>query len=431
MKKIFLLFVVLCMFFAVSACAKDTENESTPSANTSESSSDENKQPSSEGQTSQTVFQGECPYEEQYAIWDITTEVFSDEALKELGADGFSGSDAEIAQQIFDWQKNNMDYAGPTDGYIDAGFGSRWNFMLPGIYPASKRIEHKNEEGKIYGICSDFAYIYVAIANAYGLESRVTTFPLEKHVEIFGELPEGAQDETTYRGLGREEYDLLNIELQENNINLTYDQIHRAIQGISTIEGHVAGMHNRAEVKIDGEWVAYDATRAFNDFPTNVEYDNADNYVPQNWDGIYNPIRLYAPEFYDSAIEHGPIDYDGLALYFSFGPQVVYTGVTDDFGNENRARDFDGLVNGDALLPYVDDSQGLADFLHLDPAVAAEEGYEELMKDFYEGTGRQFNIIADFLIYGDDEMDPELYVRQYNGITGDQLTVEEFNEYIK
>ena len=445
MKKILIVLLVMSLLFVAVSCNSKAIVENTPTDQKTEEAKvkeepegeeiEEEKEESEEEnpqmKRTDIVFQLEHPYVEQYEIWDITTEVFSDEILKELGADGFTGSDAEITQQIYDWQANNMEYAASTENYTDAGFGSRWNFMLPGIYPASKRLNHKNAEGKIYGICSDFSYIYVAIANAYDLDARVVTFPLKRHVELFGSLPEDVQEETTFRGLGHEEYDLLNIVLQENNIELTYDQIHRAIQGISTIEGHVQGMHSRAEVKIDGEWVAYDGTRAFGNFSINDEYNNADNYMVQNWDGIYNPIRLYAPEFQDSAIPNAPVDYDGLTLYFTFGPQVVYTGITDDFGNENRARDFDGLVNGDALLPYVADPQGLINFLHLKQSDVEDEGYKEIMSKFYEGTGRPLNIIADFLIYGDDVMDAEVYVRQYNGITGDTLTVEEFDEYLK
>ncbi len=418
-----LFLLIICVLSLSVACG--TNNENDPITQEIENEETINTK------DTETPFQGESPYDEQYEIWDISTEVFSEDILKKLGADGFSGTDAEIAQQIYDWQVTHMDFAGPTDNYTDAGYGSRWNFMIPGIYPASNRINHKTSDGKIYGICSDFAYIYTAIANAYELEVRVTTLPLEKHVELTGSLPLEVQDEETFRGLAREEYDLLNIILKENNINLTYDQVHRAIQGISTIEGHIQGMHSRAEVFLDGKWVAFDATRAFSDFLQNDIYNNDENYVLQNWDGIYNPIRLYAPSFYDSSVPNSPIDFDGLIEYFSYGTQVVYTGITDDIGNKNRARDFDGFIQGDALLPYVTDMQKFTEFLHLKESDVEGEDYEEIMQDFYEGTGRYFNIIADFLIYGDEEMDPETYIRQYNGITGDNMTVEEFNEYIK
>jgi hypothetical protein len=383
-------------------------------------------QPTTESSSTQNA----CNYQAQYEIWDTTTEVFSEEKLKELGADNFSGTDAEIAQQIYDWQASNMDYAGPMDNFQDAGFGSRWNSMIPGIYPASERLNHVSSEGKIYGICGDFANIFIAIANAYNLEVRETVLSLDKHVEIFGSLPLEVQNEETYRGLGLEEFNLLNVLLQKNNIDLTYDQVHRAIQGISTNKEHNVGMHSRAEVLLDGVWVAFDATRAFLDLSLEDEYDKDENYVLANWQGIYSSTRLYAPAFQDTSAPALPIDFDGLIDYMSCGSQVVYTGITDDFGNENRAVDISGLIKGDALLPYFTDLQKNADFMFMDVSILEEEGYSEYIEDFFDGTGRPFNILADFLIFEDDNMDPEVYVRRYNGITGDTLTLEEFNQYL-
>ena len=372
-----------------------------------------------------------CSYKEQYEIWDITSEVFSDETLIELGAFGFTGTDAEIAQQIYDWQAANMDYASPTDSYQDVGFGSRWNNMLPGIYPASERINHVSPDGKIYGICGDFASIYIAIANAYDLEVRETIFPLERHEELFNSLPAEVLDERTFRGLGREEFELLNIILQKNGIELSYEQVHRAIQGRSTIAGQIQGLHSRAEVFLDGKWVAFDGTRAFLDLALDDAYDNDENYVPANWDGIYNPIRLYAPAFQEFMVPDAPIDFDGLIDYLSCGPQVIFTGITDDLGNENRAEIIEDFISGDALLPYFLDLQKNADFLNMDVSYFEEDEYEDAMDVFLDGTGRHLNVLADFLLYGDDEVDPNEYVRLYNSITGDTLTVEEFNEYIE
>jgi hypothetical protein len=377
-----------------------------------------------------TVFQTEHPYYEQYEIWDISTEVFNEETLAIIGANGFSGSDEEISQQIYDWQTANMEFAGADDSYTDAGYGARWNAIIPGIYPASKRINHLTDDGKIYGICFDFAYIYCAIANSYNLDCRVATYTYETYEENNGVHP-WLLDESTFRGLGRDEYELLKVELDAEDIDLTYDQIHRAIQGYSLIDGQVQGPHGRAEVLINDEWLAFDATIFFNGVPSNVDLI-PENYSEQNWDGIYNPIRLYAPEFQDSSVERAKINFDALGTYLSFGPQVQYLmAITDDYGNENRAHDFDAFVRGDAYLPYVDSEAKLQEFLLLPDDALEGEGYDDILAEFYENTGRPFNIIADFLIFEDDNMNAEDYISKYNGITNDNLTVEEFNDFIK
>ncbi|MEX1376441.1 MAG: transglutaminase domain-containing protein [Eubacteriales bacterium] len=434
--KTFLL-ITLCIILVLAGCNQpsmpDETAASAPTDTSATTKAADMATPEPKETTAgslQTVFQGDCPYEEQYEIWDISTEVFSQDILEELGANGMTGTDAEIAQQIFDWQLNNMDYAGPDSQYSDIGYGARWNEMIPGIYPASKRIEHKNEQGKIYGICFDYSAIYCAIAQAYGLECRTTIYTYDAFESIYGCLPLEVVESELNRGMGREEYEKLNVVLQENGINLTYDQVYRAVSGISLIDGHVQGSHSRAEVYLDGEWVPMDVVHFINR-PANPEDDDAKNYTVANWDGIYNPIRLYAPAAQDSSMPGSPVDYDALVEYLSFGPQVMYEGITDDYGNENRADDFTSFVTGDAYLPYVSGAQGLADFMHIDIHIAEDEEYEELMSDFYEGTGRPFNIIADFLIYDDGEMDAERYVYLYNGLTGDNMTVDEFYEYVE
>lgn len=438
MRKILITVLIIGMVFALVACGSDIDKLEVVEAQIQETTTIEMTEELAEtvekalaDNLLETIFKGTCPYKEQYEIWDITTEVFSDDILADLGADGFTGTDKEIAQQIYDWQANNMDYAGPMDNFFDAGFGARWNMVIPGIYPASKRIIHKTDDDKVYGICSDFAYIYIAIANAYGLESRVTTYTFDAYENIYGCLPLMFQDEESNRGMNTEEYDLLNVELKANGIDLTYDQLYRAMQGRSTVEGHIQGPHNRAEVLLDGKWVAFDATKEFSDF-SYIEKDHvAENYTKQNWDGIYNPIRLYAPTFQDSAVPNAPIDYLALGKYIEYGPQVVYTlGITDDYGNENRAYNFTSFVRGDAYLPYVDSVEKLANFLHMDVAEFADEEYDEFLVEASEGLGREYNIIADFIIY-DDEMDGETFVPYYNAITGDNLTLDEFHEYIE
>ena len=299
MKRIVFFSMVLCILLAMAACSDATENEETELTEAIETqeatepaettvTTEETQQPTVSNGELVTVFQGECPYEEQYEIWDISTEVFSQEILEQIGADGFTGTDAEIAQQIFDWQVNNMEYAGAENTYIDAGYPHRWNEILPGIYPASKRIERVTDDGKIYGICFDYAEIYCAIARAYGLECRVTVYTFEAFEEMYGCLPLAVVESELNRGMGRDEYEQLNVLLEENGIDLTYDQVYRAVSGISLLEGHVQGDHGRAEVYLDGEWVSMDVGHFLRP-PANPEEDEAKQFTVKNWDGIYNP----------------------------------------------------------------------------------------------------------------------------------------------
>jgi|GEM_PF-5507241 len=432
LQVLLILILVISLVGCNSSTVDDVNNEKQEEVAKQNQPTESNDEPKEESNQmiENTVFNQDHSYQIQYKIWDILDEVFTSDQLTEIGADGFSGTEEEIANQIYDWQTTHMEFAGVDDSFFDAGYGSRWNAIIPGIYPASKRIKHLTDDNKIYGICYDFSYIYCAIAKSYGLDCRVTIYTYDTYEKNNGPHPWLA-DENSFRGLGRDEYELLKVELDKEGINLTYDQVHRAIQGYSLIEGHVQGPHGRAEVKINGEWNAFDATVFFNGVPSKVDL-NPDNYTVLNWDGIYNPIRLYAPEFQDSAVAHAKINFEAIGEYLSYGPQVLYSmGITDDYGNKNRAHSFDAFVRGDGLLPYVNSTKGLSEYLKIPMADLADEGYDEMLADFYDETGRPFNIIADFLIFEDEDMSAADYIKKYNAITGDNLSEDEFNNYVK
>ena len=105
---------------------------------------------------------------------------------------------------------------------------------------------------------------------------------------MYGCLPLAVVESELNRGMGRDEYEQLNVLLAENGIDLTYDQVYRAVSGISLLEGHVQGDHGRVEVYLDGEWVSMDVGHFLHP-PANPEEDEAKQFTVKNWDGIYNP----------------------------------------------------------------------------------------------------------------------------------------------
>jgi hypothetical protein len=87
------------------------------------------------------------------------------------------------------------------------------------------------------------------------------------------------------------------------------------------------------------------------------------------------------------------------------------------------------------LAPYYSDpKEALTEFLMI-PEESVDEALDdlpEIMSDYEEGTGKHFYAIADFLVYGDEEeIEADVYVQRYNTISGGNLTVEEFNTYLK
>lgn len=427
-KKI-IIFLAVLMVFVPTSCTNAAKGESAALDDNSvldsespgvEEVKDDNLESDEPDQPPITEVESDLPYDviydEQFEIWDPCTEVLSEDLLKQIGADGFTGSDEEIAQQIFDWQKENMQYIYDTGVQMDASYQGRWYMFLPGIFPASELIvEHVNEAGKIYGICSDYALIYCVIANTYGLESRISFFTKYKFSEVNDWV-----DPATTRGLAPEEYQALNEKLTKHGVNLTYDQIDRVAR-----ESYV---HTRPEVKINGEWVSMDGAS----IPPKGEYLMDEYYEALPYYAQYNNVMLYAPPTFD--FENNQLNVDNLAELLSHWPQLDYEGITDDAGNEHRAANFDDLIRGLGLVPYFEDTHMILEFLNIDKNSSEAEEVLVLLPQvmkYYKGfTGKPFYGIAQFLIWEDleEDIEPSRFVYLYNTITNSDLTEEEFIE---
>jgi len=55
----------------------------------------------------------------------------------------------------------------------------------------------------------------------------------------------------------------------------------------------------------------------------------------------------------------------------------------------------------------------------------------ETKEDYEKETGKLFYVIADYLIYADDEVEAMDYVQFYNAFTGSEITEDEFDEFVK
>ena len=172
-----------------------------------------------------------------------------------------SGSEEEIAQGIYDWQTENMTYVafGPISDAM------RWNYMLPGIYTTVEMLDVTNADGKIEGLCYNFATIYCSIADAYGLDCRVTQMA-EKPSEIDSSI-----DPKTTTGLGPDEYSRLEMLLKMKGYDYDYELIRSIAKETSA--------HYRAEVMIDGVWKVYDASTFF----VGDEYNKMYEFFEVDW----------------------------------------------------------------------------------------------------------------------------------------------------
>lgn len=330
---------------------------------------------------------------------------FSTEEIAQINADGFSGTDEEIARAILAWQAENMFYIGDPNQQPDISHPMRWNYFMPGIFPVSEMVQERVlDNGKIYGLCWDYAAIFNAIANYYELETRVTA-----HKVYISDLNPSI-DKSTATGMGPEEFEALQPKLIVHDLNLSYDQISRAARETWS--------HYRAEVKLGDTWVAFDGVPGVTEGP---EYEVA------AWDEGYDPDLLYA------AVEHGSgeLDLSALAELLSAAPVSGYEGITDDAGNLNRAANMEDLLAGKGLVPYFQNMDSLTAFLNSEEASEDLTDSLDIMAEYEQNTGKIFFIIADLMIYSMDEPTAEEYISQYNALTGSEMTEEEFGTYIE
>ena len=193
--------------------------------------------------------------------------VFTQADIDYLGVD-VSGSDADIANGIRLWQEENMTYGAPEgDTSWDFSDGIRWNYILPGIFPSGQIIYEHVDNGKVYGICFDFAVIYASIADYYGLEYRIMN-SLSKP----SDTDPGILFTT---GMSPQEYERLNVKLQALDINYPFDAVRLVAEETPT--------HYWAEVKIDGEWVIQDATQISTGNDTKTLFYDTDDYTVTDW----------------------------------------------------------------------------------------------------------------------------------------------------
>jgi hypothetical protein len=359
MKRALIVFCVVVL----SACAQpdysSTENDV--------------EKPVSNGESQEQVFVPSSPISD-----------FDEAILSSLGL-AISGSDSEMAQGIYDWQVKNMKYI-PFGSISDM---MRWNYMLPGIFTTLDMISiNKNTEGKIEGLCYNYATLYCSIAEAYDLECRVTQMK-EKPSELDSRI-----DPKTTTGLGPDEYKRLEAMLASKGYYYSYDLIRSIAKETSA--------HYRAEVFIDGKWKIYDASV---------------DSIGDGYNQTYEFFEVNWLEGYNKQVIDG---FKGTAP----------DSFIDDLGNKNRASTIDEVRLSGALVPYFNDWSKAAAFLKLPESLLKQfQGEFELYlifdKMYFEKTGKHFYILCDYII--DDGLEVEEYAELYKELTGEDLELSYFS----
>lgn len=264
-------------------------------------------------------------------------------------------------------------------------------------------------DGKIYGLCWDYASIFTAMASYYDLDVRVTAYKTLMS-DLNPQFQKGA-------GMSEDEYTAILPRLSDQALDIDHDHISQS--------SRETWSHYRAEVKIGEQWVAFDGAPGVSD-----EYA-AQTYSVASWDEGYDADLLYGENTFHSKELDIAVIYELLAS----APMDGYEGITDDAGNPNRAANMQDLVAGKGLVTCIEGKEDIMAFLALqDGEGFTDEDLEDMMEikaEYEDETGKLFFAVADCLVYAEDNVEATDYVLYYNVFTGSDMTTEEFDEFVK
>ncbi len=368
-------YLALLLVFTFVFCG--CSNQSTVTDGTSSTSSKDTQQNSETptGETTKTSFKAESP-----------VSTFTKEDIEYLDI-ACSGSDEEIAECIKQWQEDNMIYASPDKGCDDAADPIHWNYFLPGIFHSKEIIYEHTDNGKVYGICFDFAIIYCSIGRYYGLECRVMNTK-SKPGEQTGSEPQS--------GMLREEYDRFKLKLEKNGLDYSYGAVNSVAEGTPT--------HYWAEVYLNGEWVITDSTQRATGGSTSNEFIATNDFEVTDW-----------------------LSRDKTELLKNY----AYEGITDDLGQSWRAANIYDLMQGLAFAPYFNNAETARDFLGVGDKLTETDLSEARQdKENYEQcSGKKFYLVCYFICDGDN-LEGTDWVKRYEELSGEQMDLACYQQYL-
>ncbi len=336
-----------------------------------------------------------------------------------LNADGFTGTDLEIATQIKDWQVSNMIYASSSKNYNDVSYSMRWNYAFPGIYTTKDMIDNMKDGAKIYGICYNYATLYADIANYYGLEVRITNTTVKP-----SEVSDNPFYQATATGLGPDEF----VAFEKWVVSKGFKAEDYPYEAVRLIMAETA-LHYRAEVKIDNEWTALDTYRTENESANKYEFveikwqeGNQAEKFAEYVTRIKNGEDLRGDETYAQTYE-GFLQ--GRLIRQELDEFKDYVGITDDIGQAKRAASQDDLFQGYGLVPYFNtEADILAYMSNLDWLEEEIDEYIETKELIEKQYGINYYVLVEIMLaQEDDSLVPyDVFLEQYLGYTGEDIS---------
>jgi hypothetical protein len=258
MKKIIVAIVIIGFLYSSTSCSPQPANDS--SQNVISNSSQEEVEvvevvepvATAEPLPTPTFTAEPLPTPTETApAWQASSPIaqFTDEDIDYLGIQ-CTGDDADIADCIKEWQEDNILFCvNPSGDDITPTCSAliETNELLPGILTSKDVIYNPRLEGKIPGLCMDYAATYCSIAEYYGIQCRIVRSNHRFCEEV------NCDEEDATPGYDQLSYSFfIKPLLDKNELPFTLESIN------SVAEDNWA--HYWAEVLIDGEWEFMDAS---------------------------------------------------------------------------------------------------------------------------------------------------------------------------
>ena len=406
-KRISFIIVILLLSLALSSCGGDQAPASVPEVQDTDVVQVEPTSEPEETEAQNTDDEEDASEEAAQEVPRFTSASpvvpFTDAEIQDLDVN-CEGNEQEVAQCIKSWQETNMLYCQDTD-LEDCSDVIRANYVLPGLYTSQEMIKTRQQNGRVYGICFDYAVIYCSIAEYHGLECRVVN-----SISKPSERP-GANVPITH-GMAEDEYVRWNDQLKTKGIDYSYD--------VLRLIARETPEHYWAEVNLDGNWTVLDATRITMGGNTETEYIQSGDFELTDWFASDSSQEAYdyavriasgedlRNEGYDSV---GEQFMEGREVASAYGDAANYNGIEDSLGQTGRSANMEDFMQGYGLMPYLPTCKDACAFLGAPEECYEDcEGENEILTCYESCSGDPYYFGCIYLELGmDDTVNPEAY----------------------
>lgn len=311
-------------------------------------------------------------------LWETRDPVaaFTDSDVSRLGID-CSGTAGEISRCILRFMDHNFIHCSvlpDTAAHPECSDALRTQDILPGLYSSLDSLRLRTPQGKIYGLCFDYAAVVCSLSRYFGVECRIA-----ESIASIAQDPNSSTSSASVTGaLSQSQFDRIKEQLDGFHLPYPYDAMHLVFPFVPTGPGHYW-----AEMLVDGEWVVVDNVNPSAPKTEDV-YKATNQWQVTDWNAKNRSaeIAAYTQRILDGEDLRGIADdsnptvalQNARTFAYECGsspvpmecrPAQTYEGIVDDLGQRNRSSTMNDFMQGLGLMPYFYQCADMVDFLEI------------------------------------------------------------------